>query len=696
MRSKARSRFAVAGLLLVSDCKGGHAAHGAPPTTGEPSLNHIARSTSPPTTSPSPGSPAPVISAATPTSSLGPTPGMVPLRAASWVQAGPATDLTPPDPQAAVALSSRLLVVAAGDGLWRSSDAGRSWKRTLPSRAAVAYAGLNRAGSGVVATLSVVSNGPTGRTNADLYFSNDGLSWRRVTPRVTGFGDNHSLAFPTIAFDGTGPASHGVAFAIDPNPAIATGPLLHSDNGGRSWRPVAGLDARSAGVQAVAFVLGTHTAVAAVSHSSGQCSGSLERSNDDGASWQPDAVGCSESGISALTFVDGRRGYAAGDQLLVTDDGGRTWSRRKPATAPVTTYQTYAQLSIGQRDGSVLAGACSASRDLIEEPCRGEIWFTRDGGRTRADTKLAALQVSSAADTLIAVGGPTTPPGLSVSTNAGLTWTRVVAPGDVHIHTLSGPADQILAQTNGLSAVSSDGGRTWRRAAAQVPDIPYQLTAQAGEIVLRAVFPNLQRSSDGGRTWTTVHQPATCCNIQFTAIAFDRSDPSKVVALASDAGNQPTQVLTSSDAGKTWRHASTVTATANGPASYDGHTIVFAGSRLEISHDDGHHFTRSAAGNDGFLFNSSGVLGTSIWATGFINEDVGPGEVLVTHSPDGGRSWTYFTLAGIGLDLYDRRLPDVLPLSADEALLALNTGALLRTTDGGHSWRQEVARLPVT
>ncbi|BEP16353.1 hypothetical protein acdb102_46640 [Acidothermaceae bacterium B102] len=589
-----------------------------------------------------------------------------------------------------LALSERVLVVGASDGLWRSGDAGRTWQRTARFGAAVASEGLERAGTGVVADVSLVSDVPIGRTDGELYFSADGISWHRVTPEVRGFGDNHSLAYLTVIFDGTGADAHGVAFVINPDPVLNSGPLLHSSDGGRHWQDVVGLDQRNAAVQAVAFVPGTRTVYAAVDpRLNNQCEASLARSDDSGATWRPGLSGCAAEGISALSFVDGRHGFAAGDGLLVTADAGRSWTTRRVPQHLQAASGRYARLSFSSRsDGTVLAGACSATRDPQNEPCLGEVWVTANGGRAWRDTHVAALQVSSWGRTLIAAGGPGAPPGLSVSRDDGRSWSRVVAPGDIHVHQLTGPTGQLVALTNGITAVSSDGGRRWHRAPAQVPSVPYQGLAQAGTVVLRASFPNLQRSDDGGHTWRTVAFPGPNDGIQPGGIAFNRSDPTRAVVLVLDKSLH-TMVLISSDSGRSWSRASTVTNTFDGTVSYDGRTIVFTAGRVEISHDDGKHFTRYAVSDGGFFLNSAGVVGDSVWVTGYLNNGLPTDQVLVAHSPDGGHIWTRQLLLRLAVNRFEAQLPEVLPLSGAQALLTMNTGALLRTTDAGQTWRQE-------
>jgi photosystem II stability/assembly factor-like uncharacterized protein len=617
---------------------------------------------------------------------------------ASWVALPAAQPQTPPAATGVVALSDQVLVVAAADGLWRSGDAGRRWQRTAAFGSPVVSAGLTRAGNGVVADVSLVSSDPSGRSNGELYFSRDGSSWRQVTPVVNGYGDNHSLAMLTVVFDGTGVDAHGLAFALNADPVLNSGPLLHSSDGGRHWQAAAGLGGDNAGVQAVAFVPGTRTAFAAVDPQQfHHCAASLARSDDGGTTWRPTVTGCSVQGISTLSFLDTRHGYAGGASLLVTTDAGRTWSTRQVSRPPGVPDSRYARLSFSSRsDATVLAGACDATRDPQNEPCLGEVWATTDGGRTWTDTHLAAHQVASSGSTLITAGGPSTPPGLSVSRDGGRSWSRVVAPGDIHIRQLTGPPNQLLALTNGLSAQSEDGGRTWQPAPAQVPSV-HQVVAQAGAVALRTGNTSLQRSTDGGRTWTTVSLPGPNLGIPTGGIAFNRTNPTKVVALSLDA-SQHTHVLTSRDSGNTWTQVTTLpnTFSFDGMVSYDGHTIAFTAGRVEVSPDDGQHFTRYPVANGKYFLNSAGVAGTSVWVTGFVNNQLPITKVLVAHSEDGGRTWNQQLLTGMALDPYTEQLPDVLPLTGGQALLATNTGALLRTLDGGRTWHQEHPTLPVT
>jgi photosystem II stability/assembly factor-like uncharacterized protein len=602
---------------------------------------------------------------------------------ATVLKTAPAADRTPPGAVGVLALSERTLVAAASDGLWRSTDAGRTWHRTLTLPAAAATETLARAGSGVVGSVSVVSNAPIGRTDARLYFSADGDDWREVSPAVSGFGENYSLAGLRIAFDGTGSAAHGLAFRDVYSMGASSGPLLHSDDGGRHWSAVMGLSADDAEVHAVSFVPRSRTAFAVVTtRPLGECDSAIVRSDDAGATWRRAVNGCPVANLGSLSFPDAEHGFAGGDSLLTTNDGGNSWQRRSGRPHP------FSQDSGAAPYASV---DFSSATNGFGIPAAGEVWRTTDGGRTWSDTAHSAMQVSSYGQTVVTAGGSAAPPGLAVSRDDGATWSRAVAPTDLNVQQLYRSGAGLYAVTNNGVAASTDQGRTWAAYPRTGPRLTPATVAVAGGTVLRSDLIHVARSPDGGATWAKVSLPAGAGYLLIGGLAFNSSAPRLAVAVFSPASGSTVHLLASSDNARSFQLIASPAGLTGGPIGYDGQTVVIAGWAAEASDDAGRHWT-TAQHLPGYHLSAAGVSGRYPWVAGSDDK----GDVLVAVSRDGGASWDGHTLRRILADPYDGTNLALSALSGSSAVLALGDSSLWRTTDAGATWHQEHPRLPTS
>jgi photosystem II stability/assembly factor-like uncharacterized protein len=90
-------------------------------------------------------------------------------------------------------------------------------------------------------------------------------------------------------------------------------------------------------------------------------------SADQGASWQVTDLG-EDAQLTAIQFPDPRRGYALGEfgLLVVTDDGGQTWTKAAPLPGE---FYPYAALFVSRDEGWASGIA-------------GQILHTADGGRS--------------------------------------------------------------------------------------------------------------------------------------------------------------------------------------------------------------------------------------------------------------------------------------------------------------------------
>ena len=207
----------------------------------------------------------------------------------------------------------------------------------------------------------------------------------------------------------------------------------------------------------------------------------IYKTADAGAHWSllfsnPDAGGF----FDGLAFWDASRGVVLGDPvdgqfvILTTEDGGRTWKRRK--TPPALPNE----------------GAFAASNSCLVARGKREIWFatggaaaarvfhSQDGGQTWDVTAAPLLNGAAAAgifslgfaDRLhgVAAGGDYSKPGdaqgnVAITSDGGRTW---LDPSGAHPHGycsavvyLDGRKLWIAVGTSG-SDMSSDGGQSWK------------------------------------------------------------------------------------------------------------------------------------------------------------------------------------------------------------------------------------------
>lgn len=283
---------------------------------------------------------------------------------------------------------------------------------------------------------------------------------------------------PQVRFRGLAAVGRDTAWL-----AGTSGTVLRTTDGGTSWRNVSPPGAADLQFRDVEAFDARHAVVLAVGE--GEAS-RVYRTDDGGATWtesfrNPDP----RAFYDCLAFFDRRHGLAVSDpvdgrfRILSTGDGGRSW-RVLPADGMPAAL-----------DGE--AGFAASGQCLVTAGPK-DVWLATGGG--------ARARVLHSAD-------------------RGLTWTAADTPlpaGD--------PAQGVFAlafrdRAHGLAvggdyrpgesspraaAITADGGRTWRPAAAPPPAyrsgaawLPHSRTAAL------AVGPTgTDLTTDGGRTWRTV------------------------------------------------------------------------------------------------------------------------------------------------------------------------------------------------
>lgn len=260
------------------------------------------------------------------------------------------------------------------------------------------------------------------------------------------------------------------------------GTALRSADGGRTWSVdtvpgAATLDLRS--VQAISDG-------AAFVASAGEAEKGLAKiftTGDAGRHWRL-AWSTTTKGIflDAIAFWDARHGLALSDPIddrfyvLRTNDGGRTWTRVPPENLP---RHLPGEASFAA-SGSVLAVAGAADVWIATGGNTARVLHSSDRGVTWSFTDVPIHSAGPAAgifslaffDTKrgIAVGGDYTQPQLTASTVAitsdgGRSWRRAASPPAAYLSgvAFAGRATDVVAVGLAGTYVSRDGGDSWSR-----------------------------------------------------------------------------------------------------------------------------------------------------------------------------------------------------------------------------------------
>ena len=231
----------------------------------------------------------------------------------------------------------------------------------------------------------------------------------------------------------------------------------------------------------------------------------------------------------------GNRIVAVGDRgyVVLSDDGGATWKRAKTPAAPLLTAVRFVDARRGWAVG----------HDSV-------ILATADGGETWAQQFAAPAENRPLLDVLfldantgIAVGAY----GAYYETaDGGKTWNdRKASADDKHLNAIvrTGEGKLLILGEAGTILTSSDSGKTWTPAAS-----PYKgslfgaVMAEDGAVVAFGMRGRIYRSADGGKAWTQVDNPSTATLIGGSSL------PGGTMVIAGSAGT----ALVSRDGGKSF------------------------------------------------------------------------------------------------------------------------------------------------
>jgi photosystem II stability/assembly factor-like uncharacterized protein len=566
-----------------------------------------------------------------------------------WVWANPLPQGD--DIEAIQFVGDRGIAVGAHGLILRTEDGGLTWTRSP---------------SGTDATLTEVA-----LPNADTVYAGGGCVLRRSSDG----GQTFARVRFAVRESKCGSRLAQIAFpsALVGYLVMTDGKVLRTANGGRSFARRSTLNIGSSvdqgGPTDVEFIR-ENTGVV----STGLFNPSFLRTVDNGQTWTPITPMSAApfplpilNRVRDVEFVTPALGYAVANgttKMAKTEDGGVTW------TPLALTGAAANFLPHGIDCGSASACAIFGSTEFVDAAARRVTW-TADGGLTGTTiaTDPALLSLAFSSPTHAVAGGVAG--AMLASGTAGQAFARIGGgvPGDLRALRRAGANTVLAFAADGTIARSLDRGLTWQ-AIGSAPlggllDISFA-TDTVGYILAKGGA--LQRTDDSGASWSVLAEQVD------RARAILSTGVDTLLVGTADG------VQRSTDGGTTFGPA----AGARGRVvAFDraGKTLVAYGPKtLVISADGGARWQSVRRPRGGRLLSVDFVSARRGFA---VRDD---GETLWTAS--GGRRWTLLTSVGrddvTGVSFGDPK-HGYLTLGADS-----DFGGLLRTSDGGRTWRPQV------
>lgn len=572
-------------------------------------------------------------------------------------------------------VGQRGYAVGGGGTILRTDDGGLSWTGLPSGGPDVRGADLSQVDTVTPETVIV----PT-RADCTLRRSDDGgRTFRRlrIVPRGTRcLGRIGSFSFP----------SPGTGYVVAP-----AGVVMRTTDGGASFSRRTTVPGAGGGQPRILFT-SPETGFALTTGATG---GRILRTVDGGLSWTQ--VGATADPLHALDFADGRTGYAVGGAkaALKTVDGGTTWSPVPLAGAPegllteiacgapdvclISGYDVTLRTADGGRTatrvptlggtGGALDFAAPSRAVLVSR--RGFSAVSDDAGATfrhvgrRLPQGLAQLRASSRS-VAVAFGAAGQ---LALTHDDGRNWRFVGVPTrtDPFDASFANASTGFVLEPNGTILRTRNAGADWQERA-RVPALA--LLARSADTVLVAGRGGVRRSTDGAGSFRRVRSRAV------RRRDLNELDPagSAVFALGGRA------VARSTDTGRSWRAIRRPTRRAIVDADFVSARVGYliargprgAGARL---------YRTTTAGRRWSWIRSVGTRELHAVAfagprTGFV--DVGSGEGRLLRTTDGGRSWRPQVLSGTGVNV-----GGLLATRTGSGIAVDSAGSIFATTTGG-------------
>ena len=394
--------------------------------------------------------------------------------------------------------------------------------------------------------------------------------------------------------------------------------------------------------------------------------GTIFHTTDGGNTWSPVFTGSQL--LNDLYFSDGNTGYAVGNGKAVekTTDGGAHWTAETIDPSFPAADLNHIRCAPGS---SALCVATSHQGDQILRTDDGGTMWT---SKTASTQKIFALAFNTASNAVgVGQGGATV-----VSLDGANSFTQVGSSplsGSRFIRLRANGTSLVTAIGNaGTLARSTDGGHSWTK-----------VGVATTQNVLDAWFPNsavgfaldtsgaLFTSKDGGATWS----PLDTGGIAAPHVLY-APDPSTILLIG------PRGVVLSTNSGGDFAPTGGKVTQKAFLSDYDtapsGQLFVYGSKALLESSNKGATFKAlpRPEGKRGALDKVDFVSGSVGYALML------DGKLFVTRNA--GKKWTELPATGT------TGIADMAWGSARDGYLAIGGGTVLRTSDGGKSWRPQI------
>ena len=410
----------------------------------------------------------------------------------------------------------------------------------------------------------------------------------------------------------------------------------------------------------------------------------IYRTVNGGRSWARVRVNV-VGGLNAASFANARVGWAVGDALLHTTDGGRHWSRQFSKHTPGLGLMGVQAVSARR------AWVCGDGNRVLQTTDGGATWkrFHATGGG--GDNLLRQVQFTSRL-----IGWVNTDEAVLQTTDGGAHWARSLV-ANASDFSFADSKNGWVASFDGTIYRTTDGGATW----ASQPN-------QSGLMWVRALSPSvaitggecISRTMDGV-SWQSTTRAADDFYGSFNALQFVNAHDGWV---AGSGG----EILATTDGGVGWAaQPSGTTEDLNGVHFSDAEHGWAVGDQGAIVYtsDGGAAWTAQTSGTG---YDLTGVAFTDAqngWATGqsFVPlDDYSSGVIL--HTTDGGQEWTTQYVS-----MPDYRIASGVAFSAiafadgqhgwavgetQGSDSTFNTTVIMHTANGGATWKKQLTHSP--
>ena len=386
-------------------------------------------------------------------------------------------------------LHPQILYAGTTEGLWKSGDGGSSWHRVTPADWSV---------NGLVVSEAVPGRLVLGTQKLGVMVSDDGGQ----TFRASNEGFNHRRII-ALALDSTNPVRVLAVLADAPEPLLAT------DDGGRTWKPL-GPGLRREAVRGIYASPGGWWAALD--------RGGLMRYDASlhGGEWTP-------------------AGMLSGDIQPPSEPSQSLLLKRRNLPPP---HPREEKREAGLRPLRAVVNDMAFCPEAWYAATEEALLVSRDDGKTWRAVPFGPLSLPTRSVRVSPDGRriwAVSLRGIVYSLDSGRSWAWRDLPVDAGgaLHLDAADESNFFAIGNRALFVSLDAGRTWRKAGNGLPQVPIQQVAiVAGSVFAAAQSGGIYYSRDRGLSWSRLE--GSLAEAFFPAVVASASSSTVYAASSTD------------------------------------------------------------------------------------------------------------------------------------------------------------------